>query len=253
MPLSEYFTGDWSGAPFVLFGTSHLIALGIVALINSLLFVVGQRLPQRWRPVVRYGLAVVLLVDEALWHFWNWSTGQWSIQTTLPLHLCSVLVFLSAIMLITENKDIYEFAYLLGIPGALQALLTPDAGQYGFPHFRAFQVMVSHGAIITAAVYMTAVEGYRPTWASVKRVVVRANLYALFVGVVNALIGSNYLFIARKPETASLLDVLPPWPWYLPILEALALLMIGALYVPFALTDARVRRRATVRPLRSGE
>lgn len=240
--MNEFFTGDYSGPPFQLFGTPHLIALAIVALINVALIVVGTRVPERWRRIIRFGLAALLLIDEALWHWWNGSTGQWSIQETLPLHLCSVLVFLSAVMLITKSYAIYEFAYLLGIAGALQALLTPDAGPYGFPHFRFFQVMVSHGSIVAAAVYMTAVEGYRPTPASIRRVVVRTNLYALFVGLVNALIGSNYLFIARKPATASLLDVLPAWPWYLPILEVLALLMIGLLYLPFAVKDLREKR-----------
>jgi hypothetical integral membrane protein (TIGR02206 family) len=152
-----------------------------------------------------------------------------------------VLVFLSAVMLITRSYGLYEVVYFLGIAGATQAILTPDAGAYGFPHFRFFQVFVSHGAIVTAATYMTIVEGYRPTRASIGRVLVRGNLYALAVGIVNALIGSNYLFIARKPETASLLDVLPPWPWYLPILELIALVMIGLLYLPFALQDARAR------------
>ncbi len=242
--MNEFFTGDYSGAPFQLFGTPHLIALSIVALINIALIVIGRRVPARWRLFIRYGLASLLIVDEALWHLWNWSIGQWSIQETLPFHLCSVFVFLCAIMLVTKSTAIYEAAYLLGVAGALQALLTPDAGAFGFPHFRFFQVMVSHGSIVTAAIYMTAVEEYRPTPASIKRVVIGANLYAVVVGMINALLGSNYLFIARKPATASLLDVLPAWPWYLPILELIALLMIGLLYLPFAIKDLRQSRSA---------
>jgi hypothetical integral membrane protein (TIGR02206 family) len=242
--MNQFFSGNYNGEPFELFGTPHLVALTIVALINLALITAGRRLPERWRTPIRYTLAAILLIDEALWHWWNWSTGQWSIQKTLPLHLCSVLVFLSAVMLITKSYAIFEFAYLLGIAGALQALLTPDAGPYGFPHFRFFQVMISHGSIITAAVYMATVEGYRPTVRSIKHVLIRGNLYALGVGIVNALIGSNYLFIARKPETASLLDVLPPWPWYLPMLELLALLMIGLLYLPYAIQDLRSKRLA---------
>jgi hypothetical integral membrane protein (TIGR02206 family) len=66
-------------------------------------------------------------------------------------------------MLITKNCLIYEFAYLIGIAGALQAVLTPDLGQYAFPHYRYFQVFISHGLIIISALYMTIVEGFRPT------------------------------------------------------------------------------------------
>lgn len=160
----------------------------------------------------------------------------------LPLHLCSLFVFLSAYMLVAKHYKIYEFAYFMGIAGATQALLTPDAGAYGFPHFRAFQVMVSHGCIVTAAVYMTVVEGFRPTWVSYLRVVIGTNLYMLFVGLVNWRLGSNYLFIAHKPETASLLDVLGPWPWYILAMEALGLVLCLLLYTPFAIRDWQAKR-----------
>ncbi|MGC9522471.1 MAG: TIGR02206 family membrane protein [Anaerolineae bacterium] len=242
--MNDLFGGDYSGEPFRLFGLPHVVALVAIALINLGLITYGQRIPARWRKCIRFGLAALLLIDEALWHIWNWRIGEWTIQTMLPLHLCSVFVFLSAIMLLTRSYSIFELAYFLGIAGAMQALLTPDAGPYGFPHFRFFQVMVSHGSIVTAAVYMAAVEGYRPTLASIKRVLITGNLYAVAVGIINAVIGSNYLYVARKPETASLLDVLPAWPWYLPILEGIALLMIALLYAPYALRDLRPKRIA---------
>jgi len=241
--MSEFFAFDYHGAPFELFGPHHLVALLLIILLNlAIVFYRGRFTPSQ-RKSLRSGLAVILLVNEALWHIWNWTTGQWTIQTMLPLHLCSLLVFLSAYMLVTRSYTIFEFVYFLGIAGASQALLTPDAGIYGFPHFRFFQVMISHGAIVTAAIFMTFVEGFRPTWLSVVKVAVVGNLYMLAVGLVNALLGSNYLFIARKPETASLLDVLGPWPWYIMVMEGLALVMVLLLYLPYALKDWRAQRR----------
>ena len=128
--MNQFFSGNYSGEPFELFGIPHLVALTIVILVNLGLIAIGRRLPDRWRIAIRYTLVTLLLVDEALWHGWNWSIGEWSIVKMLPLHLCSVLVFLSAVMLITKSYAIFEFAYLLGIAGAHQALLTPDAGPY---------------------------------------------------------------------------------------------------------------------------
>jgi hypothetical integral membrane protein (TIGR02206 family) len=242
--MDRFFAKDWTGAPFVLFNTPHLIALGIVLAINVALLWWGRRFPERWRRPTRYALAALLVIDELLWHGWNVYIGEWTIQTMLPLHLCSVFVWLNAVMLVFKAYSIYEVAYLLGIAGALQALLTPDAGQYGFPHFRAFQVMISHGAIITSAVYMTAVEGYRPKLKSIWRVLGIANLYMLGVFFLNLAIGSNYLFIAHKPETASLLDVLPPWPWYIIHIEVIGWVMVGLLYLPFLIRDLYTRRSA---------
>ena len=233
--MDNFFAGlEYTGAPFELFGTPHLIGLALVLLANvSLIFL--RKASERTKTIVRYTLAAVLILDESAWHLWNITTGQWTVQQLLPFHLCSILIWLSAYMLITKNRRIYEFAYLLGIAGALQALLTPDAGMWGFPHFRFFQVIISHGALVMSAVYMTVVEGYRPTWESVKRVLVGSYFYALHVWVINDIVGSNYLFIAHKPETASILDVLPPWPLYVPIVLALGVSFIFIFYAPFAI------------------
>lgn len=157
----------------------------------------------------------------------------------LPFHLCSALVWLCTYMLISKNRTIYEFAYLIGIAGALQAVLTPDLGQYASPHFRYFQVFLSHGLIIISALYMTLVEDFHPTWQSVKRVAIYGNIYLLFVFLLNLIIDSNYLFVAHKPETASLLDVLPPWPYYILIVELLAAVFILLFYTPFAILDSK--------------
>jgi hypothetical integral membrane protein (TIGR02206 family) len=207
----------------------------------------NENFQKRFRKGFRITLAVILLVNETLWHIWNLVTGQWTVQTMLPLHLCSVFVYLSAYMLLTGSHRVYEFAYFLGIGGAIQPIFTPDLGMYAFPHFRYFQVFLSHGGIVTAAVYMTLVEGYRPTWKSLGKTILGMNIYMLAVGGLNALIGSNYLFIAHKPETASLIDVLGPWPWYLFALEGIGLVLFTLLYVPFALSDILRHRRIVLR------
>lgn len=237
--MSQYFVKDYSGEPFVLFGTAHLVALGIVSLLVLLTILFHERFTPRGRTNFRVSLAAILVLNELAWHAWNAFTGQWTIQTMLPLHLCSVLVWLSAYMLLKRSFAIYEFAYFLGLAGAIQALLTPDAGIYGFPHFRFFQVMISHGAIFLAAIYMTFVEGFRPFWKSLLRLFVGSNIYLVLIGLINWLIGSNYLFIAHKPETPSLIDILGPWPVYILWLEVIAIVLSLLLYLPFAIRDRR--------------
>jgi hypothetical integral membrane protein (TIGR02206 family) len=237
--MEKYFAKDYLGAPFELFGAAHLIALACVALVNILIIARGQTFTEPHRRFFRYGLATTLVIVETSWHLWNYFTGQWTLQAMLPLHLCSALVWTSAYMLVTSSYGIYEFAYFLGLAGAVQALLTPDAGIYGYPHFRFFQVILSHGSIFTAAIYMTFVEGYRPTWRSLGKVIVYGNLYALVVFGINLLLGSNYLFIMHPPDTPSLIDMLGPWPWYILSLEGIALLLCLLLYLPYALRDRR--------------
>lgn len=119
--------------------------------------------------------------------------------------------------------------------------MTPDLGIYGFPHFRFFQTFISHGLIITSAIYMTVVEGFRPTWKSLLRVAIGINLYMVVIYFVNDAIGSNYLMINGKPTTASLLDILPPWPIYIIYMEVIGVVNCLLLYLPFMVKDWRAR------------
>jgi uncharacterized membrane protein YwaF len=61
---------------------------------------------------------------------------------------------------------------------------------------------------------------------------------------INSVIGSNYLMINGKPPTASILDLLPPWPIYIVYMEVLGVITFLLLYIPFIIKDWRVKRSA---------
>jgi len=236
--MTDFFAANYQGPPFELFGTAHFAALGALVLLN-LLLLGFKNAGDGTKTAVRWLLALILLVNEIAWHYWNYQTGKWTIQTMLPLQLCSVLVWAGALMLVSKNYRIYEFMYFMGIAGVIQALATPDLGIYGFPHFRFFQTFISHGLIVTSAIFMTVVEGFRPTWKSILRVALWTNTYALIIYFVNAAIGSNYLMLNYKPDVPSLLDLLPPWPVYILYMELIGVVSILLLYLPFAIKDWR--------------
>lgn len=239
--MGQYFMKDYTGEPFHLFGIGHLIAIFVIVLVNLSFIWLKKSENQKLKDRVRYLIVAMLVISEGSWHIWNIAIGEWTFQTHLPFHLCSVLVWTSVIMLITKNYKIYEFAYFLGIAGASQAVLTPEAGIYGFPHYRVFQTLIAHGSVVTAAIFMTVVEGYRPHWSSFKRVFIWTNIYMVVVTGINLLIGSNYLYTLRKPPSASLMDFLGPWPWYLLSLEIVALVLCFLLYLPWIIKDRKAR------------
>jgi hypothetical integral membrane protein (TIGR02206 family) len=230
--MGNYFSGDYQGPPFALFGPAHLAALLTIILLN-LLLALFRNSTEKKKYSIRWILALFLWFDEISWHIWNAAIGKWSIQYMLPLNICSILIWLSGFMLIFRNYKIYEFAYFLGIGAGLQYLLTPDLGMYGFPHFRFFQTFISHGLLITAPIYMTIAEGFRPTWKSILRITIWANIYMFFIFIVNSSIGSNYLMINNKPSTPSLLDILPSWPYYIIFMELIGIATFLILYLPF--------------------
>lgn len=238
--MGAFFSKGWDGSPFNLFEAAHLIILLVIVVVNlGLLRFKGASEPTR--KAVRWTMAIVLWVNEAVWHVWNLYLGTWTVQTMLPLHICSVLIWLSGFMLIFKNYAIYEFVYFLGIGGGLQALLTPDVGIYNFPHVRFLQAFIGHGLMLTSGIYMTTVEGFRPTWKSMLRVIVISNIYMVVIFFFNRAIGSNYLMVNGKPSVASIIDLMPPWPWYLIHVEIIGILTCLILYLPFAIKDRRAQ------------
>ena len=238
--MIDFFTADYAGPAFELFGNTHLAALGTFIVLN-LILISFRNASDGTKSVLRWVLALILVVNEVAWHYWNYVHGKWTIQIMLPLHLCSLLVWTGAYMLMTRSYRVYEFMYFMGIAGAIQALATPGIGIYGFPHFVFFQYFLSHGLIITSAIYMTVVEGFRPTLKSILRVVIWMNVYALIIYFINIAIGSNYLMINEKPPSPTLLDLLPEWPIYILYMELIGFLSILLLYFPFAARDLRER------------
>ena len=245
--MGQFFAWDYQGPPFELFGTAHLVGLFTLLLLN-LSLLPFKKATDITRTRVRLILALVLWINEITWHAWKLFHGQWMAQTMLPLHICSLMVWISGIMLVTRSFRIYEFAYFLGIGAGLQALAAPDLGIYGFPHFRYFQTLLSHGLIVTTAIYMTTVEGFRPTWKSMLKAIIWMNVYALAIYFVNNALGSNYLMVNAKPDVPSLLDLLPDWPWYILWMEGIGIFTFLLLYAPFHIREWREKTSVDTTP-----
>jgi hypothetical integral membrane protein (TIGR02206 family) len=62
---------------------------------------------------------------------------------------------------------------------------------------------------------------------------VAVNIYAAFVGTFDFIFKTNYMYLRAKPQNASLLDFLGPWPWYLVGAEGVAFVVFLLLYLPF--------------------
>jgi hypothetical integral membrane protein (TIGR02206 family) len=159
--------------------------------------------------------------------------GGWSVQASLPLALCDVaLVVAAAACWFPGQALLVELTYFWGLTGTLQAVLTPDLG-VGFPHLEFFEFVVGHVGIVVAACYLVVGLRLVPRAGSVTRVFAITVAYAACLGAFDWLTGSNYMFLAAPPQSASLLSVLGPWPWYILSASAVALVMLVLLDAPF--------------------
>ena len=233
--MARFFDGPAPSEPrFRPLGASHLVPVACIAVVNTLIIVFRSSIRDTTLDVaLRALIAGLLLANELGLSLWRVRHRLWTVQTSLPLHLCGVSVVLGAAMLLTRSFLLFELTYFWAMGGALQGLLTPDVEGWDFPTFRWATTFVSHGLIVTANLYVVFVLGMRPTFASLLKSMVVVNVYGVAMLLFNRATGANYGFLCRKPDQPTLLDLLGPWPWYLLGLEAVAWALSFLFLVPF--------------------
>lgn len=235
----------YDAEPFILLSTSHIWAISLITASIVLMFLLRNWL-RSWsagkRRTFRVALACVMFGCEIVLQLWYVYGGVWSLQTSLPLELCSLSLLLSALLLLTRSRLLHSALLFAGIAGALMAIVTPNLG-YGYAHFRFIQFFTAHACIILALLYMTWVEQLRPSWRSVAGSMIFVNVAALIVYGADVMLGANYMFLRHKPDTPSVLDMLGPYPMYILGEEMLALLMFSLMYVLLFALPERLNNR----------
>jgi hypothetical integral membrane protein (TIGR02206 family) len=223
---------------FVLFGPLHL---GILAAVPLGAWALSRATPspdsaRRSRIALGAGLAV----NEIIWYAYRYSNEGIRAPEGLPLQLCDLTLWLTAIAALTLNRWAYEMAYFAGMGGAAMALLTPDlwAPTWSYPTLYFF---LAHAGIVGIVLYLTIRRLRQPEPGCLWRVLAVLNLYALSIGLFNWIFGTNYMYLCRKPAGASLLDWFGPWPVYILVGEAFAMALFWLMWLPFRKRQASLR------------
>lgn len=221
----------------------HLITLGIIATAMTCLCGAARRWPGGWTTWARRALAVTLVVNELGWEAVTLAGGTWSAGSSLPLNLCDLACFVGAAALWTQDRRLAEVTWFWALGGCLQALLTPDTGSSHFPNYGFLQYYIAHAAIVVAALFLVAGLRVKPAAGAVRRVLMATLAAAAVAAAGDAIFGGNYMFLVSRPDAGSLLDMLGPWPFYIGIAAAVAVLLFTILDLPF-----RLARRAALDP-----
>lgn len=220
---------------FVSWGLEHWswLAAGLA----SMVFWIGlgriQLLDERKRLV---GL-IQSLIPVGIWIsisvYWTATIRPVPIDWVLPFHACYFLNLLMPVMLWRRSFFLFEVSYFMIMAGSLQGLLTPDL-QTVFPDIMNIRYFFIHIGLAQSILFAIIVYGFRPTWRGLGKAFLWTNIYFVFVGIINLLLGTNFMYLRRKPNTTTLLDLFGPWPWYIVGGELLALVLYIVVLLPFA-------------------
>jgi len=212
-----------------LFGPLHLSLLGTIAAIAAVLVWLCRRGVIPLEPM-RLTLGLALGANELVWWVYRYSREGIHVWN-LPLQLCDAAVWLSVLACLTEAPGVVEFAWFAGLAGAGMALLTPNLIS-PWPSYPAIYFFVAHGGIVISMVALVLGGGMKFRRGAVWRSFGLLLVYAGLVGLIDRVSGSNFMFLLHKPEAASPLDQMGPWPWYLLGGAAAGLLLFWLLWLP---------------------
>ena len=215
---------------FELFGTAHVLVLMATLALGLLTARSSERTEAGWLARTMAGLLLLMAVLKPILFVGVYDQPM---AQSLPLDLCRINEFFCTFMLLARSYRLFEIAYFLAIAGSTSALLMPDL-LHGFPDPRFVLFFLSHGLSVIAVLYAVSAFGFLVSLRSLGKVMVFLALYTAAIAVINLLLDSNYMFLCRKPEGASILDFLGPWPVYVLALFAIAIAACFLCYLPFA-------------------
>ena len=207
---------------FSMYGPSHWAALAVFAIGSVLLVWIGRRQSETQARALGRVLAAVTAAIYAAALVYLLSPP--TIDRSVPLRLTDLATVTAAYGLWSQRQWAYALTYYWGLVLSSQALISPAFTSRDFPSVQFLAFWGMHLLVVWAAIYLTWGRGMRPTWHTYWIVVVTTAIWAAVTFTFNWIAGTDYGFLNYKPATATALDVLGPWPFY--ILTGGALLVI---------------------------
>ncbi len=213
-----------------LFGPVHLSLLAAIVAAAALLSILCRRRRIGLR-TARLALGWGLAANELVWWVFRYSQEGLRFPVNLPLQLCDVTLWTTVLACLTLLPAALEFAYFAGMAGAAMALLTPDLWT-PWPSYPAIYFFLAHGGIVVACSLLVFGRIAPLRQGAMWRTFGWLLGYTAAIGLFNAIFGTNYMYLCRKPANATLLDALGPWPVYLLAGGAICLGLFWLLWLP---------------------
>lgn len=224
------------GAGFALFGKTHLIWIFTFVVSAIAIPLIYRKLSVKARNIMRISVASLIIFDE----IWKWVflfIGNRYEHSYLPLHLCSINVFLVAFHIFKQPKVINNFLYAICIPAGVIALLTPSwtaLPPANFMHIHSFTI---HILLALYPLMLTVGGDIKPDIKMAPRCLLLLLCMGVIVLGVNFICDTNFMFLIRTDDISFLVlfeDIFGAHQWAFPILLPVVMLVM---YLPIIIIN----------------
>ena len=149
------------GADFELFGTVHLITIGVIIIVSIFLPRLYKNKSTEEKSVMAKIIAAVIAAHVIISPYKDLVllADPYDWRETLPLHMCDISEIFLVWFFLGGPRILYSCAFFWGLGGAAMAILTPDVYKIDLDYIF---FMIGHGMIIVGIMYATVALNNRP-------------------------------------------------------------------------------------------
>ncbi len=198
--MNKFFDYGANESPMVGFGRfspAHLILLSALVLLLLGAYILCRKMPGPGRSLARVSAWLLLLTElgraAVLLALGLYDRGR------LPLHLCTLSVYLYFIHMLRPGPVLGQFIYAFSLPGAAFALVFPDWADYPLFHFVTFSSFLLHFFLLLYPITALALDEIRINIRRFPGSLALMLSFALPIWALNKLLGTNYMFLNWPP------------------------------------------------------
>ncbi len=227
----------------------HIAAVFILVLLGLVLTFWAKRSPHQSVAITR-GFAWALTANVLIWQIVKAYVGQLPADHAayvpyhwgedLPLNPCNWLAFVALAYSYKPQPWMWHMLYFFVWVFTFNAVLTPALYE-NFPHFTFCKFWVAHTGLVMFVIHLNRLKAPQIRFKNLIHSYAYLQIFTLVCLITNAAVGpeANYFFLAHKPFSASILDILGPWPYYIVQGDIIAFGLFVLAWLPYRFISNR--------------
>lgn len=220
-----------SGVGFSHYDSLHLIWLAVFAVITLFSIATYRRFDIKKKKVWKFSVAALLIADEGFKVVMLVIGGRY-LPSYLPLHLCSINIFLIAFHAWKPSKLLSGYLYTVGIPGALAALLFPSWSSLPLENFMHIHSFTVHILLALYPITLAASGELAPEVKSIPKYLLLLIAMAVPIYFINLILDTNFMFLMSADSGNPLYIFEQLWGNHLYGFPVLIAAILIVMYVP---------------------
>lgn len=231
----EYFLHTTDSIPtgegFTHFDFTHITWLLFAVVLIALNCILFQKLNPQKKAKWQKAIAWLIVLDELFKMIMLFIGGRYTVSY-LPLHLCSINIFIILWHAYRPSKVLDNFLYTVCIPGAVAALLFPTWTKLPVLNFMHLHSETIH---ILLAMYpiVLAVNGRLSlSWKTIPKSMGLLLVMAILIYGINLLLNTNFMFLMKADQGNPLYWFAEHWGNHLLGFPVIIFAVLVVMYLP---------------------